>query len=272
MTSTEEYSTQHFKLVLLNLYSSLYLAANTNSNHAWHSIKGEMGIFLGATRSREAAWHMARDITGEIVQDILHIILRDIVSTSVRGHAIYVVRDVTMKSVRDITKLKLSVEKRIEEICKSIIKDKKEIEFALEQKISRETHGEVLTKEKKVKIIRRLMNYSEEEMKRVKKIIPLQLHNICYDIEKLIKLHGGLEEKILLEEFHTFLQQVGVEDSYYRIFHNNTTGSDDNNTSKYLLSQRLPKVLTNIIVKYTELSVTDKEDDDQIFSRMCMEL
>lgn len=175
------------------------------------------------------------------------------------------------ESVRRVVKLGGSSYQIAEVACKEVISCRKELEVDLKMKIWHVLPDTILTSREKANIIIKLIaQRTEEEPNSLVSTISLQLHHICYNVEKLIKCYAKLEsedEKTVMEEFHKFKERMNVTISYSKLFLPMTgDGKIVSQLSFSSMSQQsLPDVLIDIILSYVQLHIVD---EDEFFRRL----
>lgn len=148
--------------------------------------------------------------------------------------------------------------------CWSAITDRKKIEQSIKEKAWDKIPDIVLSSEEKMKIIHKLMTYEGEELSRLRQTIPRQLCNIFFRLEFIIRVKAKLEEEReekALMELNALMKHLGATNYYAKLFAPSISVE---------MIPYLPPVLANIVVGYTELSVFDPNDVDEIFRRMLL--
>lgn len=150
-------------------------------------------------------------------------------------------------------------------VCREIISNRKTPEEKI-RKISL-TRVPLLTREEKIKIIETLLTCEgKKNFKRLKKALSLRSYDFFFSVEQLIKVYAKLEspqeEEKLLDKWDYLLDRLCMRGDYSKLFRPTA------NRAELLLLNKLPNVLSNIIIDYTRLSCLDLDDGDEIFQRI----
>ena len=245
---------KEFSLSLLNLYGSLITARNAagfaiskaGGDTPWDHQR-ETASAAAGEGGVSTAWYRLGNST--VVATL------SAACEVTRSTARDVAWDVAVKAAEKMVDLRKTPRQVADAACRSVVANRKEIKRAVRVKVWDKVPNVLLSWEKK-KIIR--------ELDRLKKTIPLQLCNIFFRIEYIIRVNASLEgkdEKELLKEHSELIEDLGLMDCYTKLFAS---------PIKVEMIDCLPTVLANIVVGYTSLSCFDADDVDEIFRRILL--
>lgn len=232
-----------------------------------------LNFYGSAALARSAATYTsgepAATMVGYVTSDVAWTMVREVVGWTVGCMAWEATWNVTWKSTHHEVE-RMAAEKNPQQIakvcCQSVITHRRKIEEAIKKKCWDKMPDVFISGEEKVGIIRTLLTYDDSRFESLKKIIPLQLHRVFFELEYLIKVDAKLtepQEKILMVEHGELLKKLGMETSYANLFLPIT---------ELEAIIPLPTVLIRIIKEYIELPFTDSDYAEEILHRIsCMD-